>query len=331
VVLPTDFDNPVTDGERRKMLVTQWGADPIWTGDTVGKVTTAAPMPDDFPLGVRKSPLPDMEIPGYPPEEREVPSQANGLLETSNLKPAGTNEKVLIAPHAVAFDAERGLWYADIVIRPKQAYFPFVRLALARYQPASIPGAHLSSVALTEFQQLTADRLATVSDRSRRGTMVKKVSVYGVGPRAPRRGARSNREHAIGGVVEVEVQRLPQGADPDLGWVTLQMPPVPPPLSVRHVRQPSVQRGNISAARKGMLIEKGERLVAEQRYAELLRSPDILRWFLPPLIDEREVAIPKPQQDSDGMRLLVTESEVYPGEKGEPSRRRIVYAEAIPL
>jgi hypothetical protein len=37
---------------------------------------------------------------------------------------------------------------------PGNAYFPFVRLALARFQPDSIPDAHLSRVILAEFIQL---------------------------------------------------------------------------------------------------------------------------------------------------------------------------------
>ena len=43
------------------------------------------------------------------------------------------------------------------------AYFPFIRLALARYQPMSVPGAHLSNVVLADFMPLAADRWLNVT------------------------------------------------------------------------------------------------------------------------------------------------------------------------
>jgi hypothetical protein len=46
---------------------------------------------------------------------------------------------------------------------PGQAYFPFVRLALARFQPDSIPDAHLSRVVLAEFIQLLPGRAASMT------------------------------------------------------------------------------------------------------------------------------------------------------------------------
>ena len=45
------------------------------------------------------------------------------------------------------------------------AYFPFVRLALARYQPDSMPECHLSPVVLADFTQLAPDRSLTVVPR----------------------------------------------------------------------------------------------------------------------------------------------------------------------
>ena len=46
--------------------------------------------------------------------------------------------KVGVTGYDVAFDAERDLWYTDIEIDPSGAYFPFIKLALVRYQPYSI-------------------------------------------------------------------------------------------------------------------------------------------------------------------------------------------------
>jgi hypothetical protein len=43
------------------------------------------------------------------------------------------------------------------------AYFPFIRLALARYQPKSLPDAHLSRVVLADYVQLVPDRAASIA------------------------------------------------------------------------------------------------------------------------------------------------------------------------
>ena len=63
----------------------------------------------------------------------------------------------------MAFDAARKLWYCDIEMDGGEAYFSFVRLALARYQPESIVGAHLSRVVLADFIQLLPDRSASIT------------------------------------------------------------------------------------------------------------------------------------------------------------------------
>jgi hypothetical protein len=70
---------------------------------------------------------------------------------------------VSVAPHAVGYDEVRRLWYCDIEINPGDSYFPFVRLALARYQPNSIEGVHLSRVVLADFAQLAPGRTVGVS------------------------------------------------------------------------------------------------------------------------------------------------------------------------
>jgi hypothetical protein len=76
--------------------------------------------------------------------------------------PDGT-ERVQVPGHAVSFDAGRGLWFCDIQVRgaPEETYSPFLRLALARYQPKSILGAELSPVVLADFVRVPAARTVT--------------------------------------------------------------------------------------------------------------------------------------------------------------------------
>ena len=61
-----------------------------------------------------------------------------------------------IAPHDVFYDEQRQLWYCDIEVTWGASYFPFIRLALARYQPDALDSAHLSHVVLADFMPLFA-------------------------------------------------------------------------------------------------------------------------------------------------------------------------------
>jgi hypothetical protein len=75
---------------------------------------------------------------------------------------------VFVAGHVLEpgdFDHDRKLWACDIQIKidDGQSYSPFVRLALARYQPHSIPGTELSRVVIADFVQLAPDRTVRVT------------------------------------------------------------------------------------------------------------------------------------------------------------------------
>ena len=67
-------------------------------------------------------------------------------------------QRVSVVGHEVEFDAERDLWICDVELDLGEAYTPFVRLALARYQPSSIAGAHLSAVTTAQIVQVTPER-----------------------------------------------------------------------------------------------------------------------------------------------------------------------------
>ncbi len=117
--------------EKYKPYVTMWGADPIWRSGPIAP--PEYPLPDAFPSAV--------EIMG------ELP-----LLEMPEEK------KFIAVGHQVEYDQERQLWFCDLELDPGQAYFPFIRLALARFQPNSVPGAHLSQVVVANFAQILPQR-----------------------------------------------------------------------------------------------------------------------------------------------------------------------------
>jgi len=122
--------------EKYKPYVTMWGADPIWRSGPVAP--PEYPLPDAFPSAV--------EVMG------ELP-----LLEMPDEK------KFIAVGHQVEYDEERQLWFCDLELDSGQAYFPFIRLALARFQPNSVPGAHLSQVVVANFAQILPERNLSVS------------------------------------------------------------------------------------------------------------------------------------------------------------------------
>jgi hypothetical protein len=61
---------------------------------------------------------------------------------------------------------------------PGAAYFPFIRLALARYQPISSPNSHLSNVVLSDIIALSADRWLNVTPSQ--GDRRVRVAVFGI-------------------------------------------------------------------------------------------------------------------------------------------------------
>ena len=108
----------------------------------------------------------------------------------------------------MAHDTERDLLWCDIAIDPgPDSYFPMVRLALARYQPDSIPGCELSPVVLADFVQVPPQRTVRVSPDPAPDTF--QVSVQGFTP----------VHSPFIALVRVSVeQRIPGVDDADLGW-----------------------------------------------------------------------------------------------------------------
>jgi hypothetical protein len=128
----TFFRRPETP-ENVAPWVTIWGADPLWKSG------------DLYP---------------YPKLEHFK----SALSTQAGLKlPEAGDAAILVAGHSVKYDEGSQRWYCDIELDAGPAYFPFIRLALARFQPRSVSGAHLSPVVTTEIVQIAPNRTATVT------------------------------------------------------------------------------------------------------------------------------------------------------------------------
>jgi hypothetical protein len=131
---------------------------------------------------------------------------------------------VIVAAHDVHFDRARKLWYCDIEIDAGNSYYPFVRLALARYQAHSLTHAHLSRVVMTDFIQLAPDRTAEVVLLA--GSAVLTVRGFSgrnyVADISPYSFADSDllgpRSSAPNTTMRVALERRVPGVPGDLGW-----------------------------------------------------------------------------------------------------------------
>lgn len=163
-------------------FVTGYGQDPVYSTNSV----KTFPAVSDFPLAVHTG-------------------KALRLEEQT-----GSVPMVDVAGHAVGFDKERRLWFSDIAINLGQSYFPFVKLALVRYQPSSLQGLELSRVVQLDFTQVAPDRAVVLQYPT--ATTVK-VTV--VGP-----GYLGTTDPGYTDAVRAYVQESRVAtSDPDLKWV----------------------------------------------------------------------------------------------------------------
>jgi hypothetical protein len=183
--------------------VSQWAADPAWWQDGPTSATEL-PLVDLFhllskdgsvvpgrPVGPAVT-LPNVDLPGTPP--------------------------VQVLGYRPEYHADRQLWAVDVAFDPGTAFWPFVRLAVVRYQPASLAGLHLSPVVVCDFTQLTPERTATLTRPS--ADSVRVIVTGAVGERhgglEPDPSGRVEHDRVVLARLE---QRHPD-LDSDLAWVT---------------------------------------------------------------------------------------------------------------
>lgn len=78
-------------------------------------------------------------------------TNAAQVLTDVPMTDVGPDYKVSLALFEPVYDAGTQRWFCDLDLNTGDAYQPFVRLALVRYQPKAIDGAHLSPVVLTDL------------------------------------------------------------------------------------------------------------------------------------------------------------------------------------
>jgi hypothetical protein len=326
VVLPRPNFNGDPDEEPAqkplKNFVTQWGSDPIWLS---AEVPGIAPKVGNFPLARTERDPDGKWLPKFaPPEEAD---QRPGKFETTALvhpdfpNPPAT-AKADVAPHDVFYDEERQLWYCDIEVSFVTSYFPFIRLALARYQPEALPTAHLSNVVLADFMPLVPDRWLSVVQTANART--RNVRVFGhtysdSGPHQEAEQAPSASfirpgqppllvqppDVAPTSVVEVWVEFFDPELGEDFGWKRDSGVVVQKGLAA--ARRPPFA-GTVSSARL-----RAETLVAQREFEALAVEGLLDLVFITPTLWEGSVTLPAvPASGIDRRRrLVIAEYEEY--------------------
>lgn len=134
-----------------RQYVSEWASDPFWTA--------TAPKEDLAPKHFADVTLPPDSNADATHPERIYKRVVGPYILAED--PSLTVSAVALMPE---YHDDRQLWFVDVELDPGAgAYFPFVRLALARCQIDSIYGHELSTVVKAEIAQLTPDRTATVT------------------------------------------------------------------------------------------------------------------------------------------------------------------------
>jgi len=195
---PFGIETPTHELESYKPYVTQCGQDPTMV---------SAPVPDAMPGQTSSSIVGDVRR-----------GQDLSLDEHPDIR-------VDVDGYAVSFDPERNAYFADVAVPVGNgAYFPFVRLALVRYQPDSIAGVELSRVVVADFAQLAPDRTASVTlqqDQSGNDDLVITLTgVFGVAQVSAPSGVSDGKAVVLGPQPNDVDVVLEQGSSlGDEGWV----------------------------------------------------------------------------------------------------------------
>lgn len=124
----------------------QWGADPVWHGRG----------PQQRAISVELDHL----LSGLGPE---LPARPVHPLVQLPLVDLAQRPSAGVLGYRPEYHRERGLWFVDIAVDPRSAIWPFVRFVVARYQPDSIAGKHLSQPVRCDFVQVPLERTATLT------------------------------------------------------------------------------------------------------------------------------------------------------------------------
>jgi hypothetical protein len=195
--------------------VSQWGADPVWRAQGPAKRA--------------QLPLVDlMHVVGLDDRiEAARPAMRPALHTLVDVK---DNPPVWVLGYQPEYSPDRKLWFVDVALDPGVTFWPFVQLAVARYQPNSLDGLHLGPVMMCDYVQLTPERMATLSRTDERHARVVVTGTVGA-PRIDRAQvvvppdfiSQVNATRTM----RARVERYDSTVGTDLGWETVTQHDLP--------------------------------------------------------------------------------------------------------
>jgi hypothetical protein len=133
--------------------VSLWARDPIVASPAIAKSYEVPVLSAWQQRAVQLQLVPE-SLPGRPERHAVVQPPATGKNQ---------DEMINAYAYRPEFHKGRGMWFVDVVLESQGAAWPFLRLAVARYQPNSIPGMEFSEIVATNFVQIPPERIGTLS------------------------------------------------------------------------------------------------------------------------------------------------------------------------
>ncbi len=206
-----DNFGPPAEDQSGFPFVSKWGADPLWMSADVAPRAMSMLQLDNL---LHSEGLDDRGLPGRP-----VTPAVQLPLVTSPGLPV-----VTVVGYEPQYNTARELWYVDIALDPGEHFWPFLRLAVCRYQPESILGCHLSAPVRCDFVQVPPERLTSVNRTDDRHVRVVVSGTVGI-RMPPAQGL--DGAAALASAVDqnrylvARLQRRDPLIDTDLGWETV--------------------------------------------------------------------------------------------------------------
>ncbi|GAB2599263.1 hypothetical protein [Pseudactinotalea suaedae] len=142
-------------------VASRWGSDP--------GLSTTAPVPDAAlpPLLTATDLLFAVsDLVAEPGTDADLPRRPGGPVLSGRPRPlvdVTRQPQAALLGYEAEFHPDRNQWFVDVAMTPRDQLWPFVRLAVARFQPDSLAGCELSPVVMTDWVQPLPERTATVS------------------------------------------------------------------------------------------------------------------------------------------------------------------------
>jgi len=161
---PAIVPNPPQDiQDADAPFVTQWGIDPAFVGDSIASPFT--PLPRHFPNA--KSTEVQLVGDAFTVGDQQIYKYTHATFDVAFDPPDPSDPGRTADPSR---DPHNGRWYCDIDIDAGTPYFPFLRLALVRFQPSGqfwdrgliFYDMRFSPVTLVDFVQLAPGRTLNV-------------------------------------------------------------------------------------------------------------------------------------------------------------------------